>query len=60
MASPEWFKDDDFENNLNCYIYYPSDISDLASCVTSSDGYTNEQMNDPVDHIHPLEEYTEL
>jgi len=60
MASPEWFKDDDFENNLECYIYYPPDISNLGECVTSSDGYTNEEMDNPENHIHPFDEYTKL
>lgn len=59
MASPEWFLNSDFDDNLVCSIYYP-EIDNPNNCVISSDGYTNEQMDTPTAHIHPLEDFTEL
>jgi len=56
-ASPEWFKTADFEANFKCDYYYPP-IDVVSTCVRSSDGYHNEQMNS-TDNIGVFDDLTQ-
>jgi len=56
-ASPEWFKTATFAGNFDCDYYYPP-IDVTSTCVRSSDGYHNEQMNS-TDNIGVFDDLTQ-